>query len=246
MFNSTKQGGKHRKQSPNKGRVAVVAAATGAVSTAGFSGLVAGALTSNQDDEQGVNIKLAADTDALETTDTAVTEASTEETPQILTIAEYKPVENLSEQLDKAVQHSDEVARQDEAARAPLFSKPAEGAFTSGFGARWGTNHNGIDIANTPGTPILAVTGGTVIDSGPAQGFGNWIRIRHEDGSISVYGHMQSLYVAVGETVQPGQPIAGMGSEGFSTGSHLHFEIWPDGATPVDPAPWLAARGISL
>ena len=97
MFNSTKQGGKHRKQSPNKGRVAVVAAATGAVSTAGFSGLVAGALTSNQDDEQGVNIKLAADTDALETTDTAVTEASTEETPQILTIAEYKPVENLSE-----------------------------------------------------------------------------------------------------------------------------------------------------
>ena len=246
MFNSTKQGGKHRKQSPNKGRVAVVAAATGAVSTAGFSGLVAGALTSNQDDEQGVNIKLAADSDALEATDTAVTEASTEETPQILTIAEYKPVENLSEQLDKAVQYSDEVARQDEAARAPLFSKPAEGAFTSGFGARWGTNHNGIDIANTPGTPILAVAGGTVIDSGPAQGFGNWIRIRHEDGSISVYGHMQSLYVAVGETVQPGQPIAGMGSEGFSTGSHVHLEIWPDGATPVDPASWLAARGISL
>ena len=246
MFNSTKQGGKHRKQSPNKGRVAVVAAATGAVSTAGFSGLVAGALTSNQDDEQGVNIKLAADSDALEATDTAAAEASAEEAPQILAIAEYKPVENLSEQLDKAVQYSDEVARQDEAARAPLFSKPAEGAFTSGFGARWGTNHNGIDIANTPGTPILAVAGGTVIDSGPAQGFGNWIRIRHEDGSISVYGHMQSLYVAVGETVQPGQPIAGMGSEGFSTGSHVHLEIWPDGATPVDPASWLAARGISL
>ena len=246
MFNSKKQGGKHRKQSPNKGRVAVVAAATGAVSTAGFSGLVAGALTSNQDAEQGQNIKLAADADELQSTDPGVDEVSAEETPQILSIAEYKPVENLTEQLDKAIQHSDEVARLDEAARAPLFTKPAEGAFTSGFGMRWGSMHNGVDIANTPGTPIRAVAAGTVIDSGPAQGFGNWIRIRHEDGSISVYGHMQSLYVAVGEVVQPGQLIAGMGSEGFSTGSHLHFEIWPDGATPSDPAPWLAARGINL
>jgi len=246
MFNSKKQGGKHRKQTPNKGRVAVVAAATGAVSTAGFSGLVAGALTSNQDAEQGQNIKLAADADELQSTDPGVDEVSAEETPQILSIAEYKPVENLTEQLDKAIQHSDEVARLDEAARAPLFTKPAEGAFTSGFGMRWGSMHNGVDIANTPGTPIRAVAAGTVIDSGPAQGFGNWIRIRHEDGSISVYGHMQSLYVAVGEVVQPGQLIAGMGSEGFSTGSHLHFEIWPDGATPSDPASWLAARGISL
>ncbi|MCG7273697.1 M23 family metallopeptidase [Corynebacterium afermentans] len=246
MFNSKKQGGKHRKQSPNKGRVAVVAAATGAVSTAGFSGLVAGALTSNQDAEQGQNIKLAADADELQSTDPGVDEVSAEETPQILSIAEYKPVENLTEQLDKAIQHSDEVARLDEAARAPLFTKPAEGAFTSGFGMRWGSMHNGVDIANTPGTPIRAVAAGTVIDSGPAQGFGNWIRIRHEDGSISVYGHMQSLYVAVGEVVQPGQLIAGMGSEGFSTGSHLHFEIWPDGATPSDPASWLAARGIGL
>lgn len=246
MFNSTKQGGKHRKQSPNKGRVAVVAAATGAVSTAGFSGLVAGALTSNQDAEQGQNIKLAADADELQSADPGVDEASAEETPQILSIAEYKPVENLTEQLDKAIQHSDEVARLDEAARAPLFTKPAEGAFTSGFGMRWGSMHNGVDIANTPGTPIRAVAAGTVIDSGPAQGFGNWIRIRHEDGSISVYGHMQSLYVAVGEVVQPGQLIAGMGSEGFSTGSHVHFEIWPDGVTPIDPASWLAARGITL
>ena len=246
MFNSKKQGGKHRKQSPNKGRVAAVAAATGAVSTAGFSGLVAGALTSNQDAEQGQNIKLAADADELQSADPGVDEVSAEETPQILSIAEYKPVENLTEQLDKAIQHSDEVARLDEAARAPLFAKPAEGAFTSGFGMRWGSMHNGVDIANTPGTPIRAVAAGTVIDSGPAQGFGNWIRIRHEDGSISVYGHMQSLYVAVGEVVQPGQLIAGMGSEGFSTGSHLHFEIWPDGATPSDPASWLAARGIGL
>ena len=240
MFISKQQGGKHRKQTPNTGRVAVVAVATGAVSTAGFSGLAAGALTSDKQQDDDYAIELAADTDEL-TADTAA-----EATPQILAISEYKPVENLTEQLDKAVQHSDEVARQDEAARAPLTVLPAEGAHTSGFGMRWGTLHSGFDIANVEGTPILAVEDGTVIDSGPAQGYGQWIRIRHADGAISVYGHMQSLYVAVGEQVHAGQEIAGMGSLGFSTGSHLHFEIWPDGANAIDPAPWLAARGIAL
>ena len=248
MFNSTKQGGKHRKQSPNKGRVAVVAAATGAVSTAGFSGLVAGALTSNQHDEQDVSIKLAADADELQTSAPQAPAASTEETPQILAIAEYKPVENLAEQLDKAVQHSEEVARQDEAARAPLFTKPAEGAYTSGFGPRWGTMHNGIDVANPVGTPIHAVMDGTVINSGPAQGFGNWIRIQHDDGTISVYGHMPAdqLKVNVGERVTAGQEIAGIGNEGQSTGPHLHFEIHPGGGAPVDPVSWFNERGISV
>jgi len=122
--------------------------------------------------------------------------------------------------------------------------RPAEGTFTSGFGPRWGTMHNGIDIANAIGTPILTVMNGTVIDSGPASGYGQWIRIKHDDGSVSVYGHMASLYVSVGERVAAGQTIAGMGNLGFSTGSHLHFEIHPDGATPVDPVPWFNARGI--
>lgn len=252
-MNAKKQGGKHRKQTPNKGRVAIVAAATGAVSTAGFSGLVAGALTTDKA-SQTDDIQLAADAEELGTAAEATTPSSpesseavaAEEAPQILAIAEYKPVDNLTEQLSKAVEHADVVARLDEAARAPLSIKPADGAYTSGFGMRWGSMHNGIDIANVPGTPIRAVADGTVIDSGPAQGYGQWIRIKHEDGSISVYGHMQSLYAAVGQQVKAGETIAGMGSEGFSTGSHLHFEIWPDGATPVDPAGWLAARGISL
>ena len=122
--------------------------------------------------------------------------------------------------------------------------RPAEGTFTSGYGPRWGTMHSGIDIADPIGTPILAVMNGTVIDSGPASGYGQWIRIKHDDGSVSVYGHMASLYVSVGERVAAGQTIAGMGNLGFSTGSHLHFEIHPDGATPVDPVPWFNARGI--
>ena len=87
---------------------------------------------------------------------------------------------------------------------------------------------------------------GTVIDSGPASGYGQWIRIKHDDGAMSVYGHMQTLDVAVGERVHAGQKIAGMGSLGFSTGSHLHFEIHPTGDGAVDPVPWLAERGINV
>ena len=87
---------------------------------------------------------------------------------------------------------------------------------------------------------------GIVIDSGPASGFGNWIRIKHEDGTITVYGHMETLDVSVGETVHAGQKIAGMGNLGFSTGSHLHFEVYPDGNTAVDPVPWLEERGVSV
>ena len=129
-------------------------------------------------------------------------------------------------------------------APAPSVVRPAEGTFTSGFGPRWGTMHNGIDIANAIGTPISAVMAGTVIDSGPASGYGQWIRIKHDDGSMSVYGHMSTLNVGVGERVSAGQHIAGMGNLGFSTGSHLHFEIHPAGAGPVDPVPWFANHGI--
>lgn len=80
------------------------------------------------------------------------------------------------------------------------------------------------------------VMGGTVIDSGPASGFGQWIRIQHDDGSIAVYGHMETLDVTVGKRVTAGQRIAGMGNRGFSTGSHLHFAALPDwqrGGRPV-------------
>ena len=249
MFNSAAKGGKHRKQSPNKGRVALAAVTTGAVSTAALSGVAAAELAAPKSGSENVDFKLAADSDELTPATVATADAgqvAEEATPQILAIAEYKPVENLTDQLTKAVEHSAEVAKADLAARMPQVVKPAEGAYTSGFGMRWGAMHNGIDIANANGTPILAVEDGTVIDAGPAQGYGNWVRIRHEDGAVSVYGHMETVDVAVGQHVSAGQKIAGMGNMGFSTGTHLHFEIHPDGNTPVDPAGWLAARGISL
>ncbi|MCQ4623398.1 M23 family metallopeptidase [Corynebacterium sp. CCUG 70398] len=123
---------------------------------------------------------------------------------------------------------------------------PAEGRFTSGYGPRWGRMHNGIDIANGIGTPIYSVMDGTVINAGPAQGFGKWVRVRHDDGTITVYGHVHSFNVSVGQRVTAGEQIAEMGNEGQSTGPHLHFEVRPGGGNAIDPVPWLKDRGIEV
>ncbi|GAB3701330.1 M23 family metallopeptidase [Corynebacterium nasicanis] len=123
---------------------------------------------------------------------------------------------------------------------------PTSGRFTSGYGARWGAQHEGIDIADPIGTPVLAVMDGEVISAGGANGFGKWVRLRHSDGSISVYGHVNTIHVAVGQRVTAGEQIATIGNEGESTGPHLHFEIRPGGGAPVNPVDWFATRGINV
>lgn len=121
------------------------------------------------------------------------------------------------------------------------FIWPAEGVFTSGYGWRWGRIHAGIDIAAPIGTPILAAASGVVdYASWNDGGYGNMIDIRHADGTITRYAHMNELYVKEGQTVGQGQTIGAMGSTGFSTGPHLHFEIRPNGGSAIDPMTFLA------
>ncbi|MGW0521582.1 M23 family metallopeptidase [Crossiella sp. NPDC003009] len=126
------------------------------------------------------------------------------------------------------------------------FVRPAEGRFTSNFGMRGGTMHYGVDIANSIGTPILSAADGTVVESGPASGFGLWVRVQHNDGTITVYGHINASMVRAGQKVQAGQQIATMGNRGQSSGPHLHFEVWAPGGKKVNPGTWLAERGIRL
>ncbi|MEA5472531.1 M23 family metallopeptidase [Spirulina sp. 06S082] len=114
----------------------------------------------------------------------------------------------------------------------PIFIWPTAGEITQ----RFHRYHEGLDIAGSTGTPILAAGDGTVIKAGwDDWGLGNAIALQHEDGSRTVYGHNQRLFVRVGETVRQGQTIAEMGSTGNSTGPHLHFEVLPNGRDPVDP-----------
>ncbi len=118
------------------------------------------------------------------------------------------------------------------------------GPVTSGFGGRWGTVHEGMDIAAPIGTPIHVPLAGVVISSGPASGFGLWVRVQHNDGTITVYGHINRSFVQVGQRVAAGQVIAETGNRGQSTGPHLHIGVMQNGVY-VNPKPWLDARGIS-
>ncbi|MDR7300467.1 M23 family metallopeptidase [Haloactinomyces albus] len=120
------------------------------------------------------------------------------------------------------------------------------GRLTSGYHTRGGS-HAGIDIGADMGTPIHAPSGGEVISSGPASGFGLWVRIKHDDGKVTVYGHINQSQVSVGEHVEAGQQIATVGSRGQSTGPHLHFEVRHGaGGQETNPIPWLKNQGFSL
>ncbi|MDR9402622.1 MAG: LysM peptidoglycan-binding domain-containing M23 family metallopeptidase [Halothece sp. Uz-M2-17] len=120
---------------------------------------------------------------------------------------------------------------------------PAEGVFTSGYGMRWGRMHRGIDIAAPIGTPILAAAPGEVVVAGWSNGgYGNLVKLKHPDGSLTLYAHNNKLLVHKGQEVDQGQQIAEMGSTGRSTGPHLHFEIHPAGKGAKNPLAYLPNR----
>ncbi|OBQ36387.1 MAG: peptigoglycan-binding protein LysM [Anabaena sp. CRKS33] len=120
---------------------------------------------------------------------------------------------------------------------------PAKGVLTSGYGWRWGRMHRGIDIANSVGTPISASSAGVVEKAGwNSGGYGKLVDIRHDDGSLTRYGHNSRIFVQVGQRVKQGQTIAAMGSTGFSTGPHIHFEVHPSGKGAVNPIAFLPNR----
>lgn len=117
---------------------------------------------------------------------------------------------------------------------------PAKGVMTSGFGWRWGRMHKGIDIANDIGTPIFAAADGVVTYAGWNDGgYGYLVEITHANGSQTLYGHNSRIVVQEGQKVTQGQQISEMGSTGFSTGPHLHFEIHPGGQGAVNPLAFL-------
>lgn len=141
---------------------------------------------------------------------------------------------------------AEEAARRAAEAARPRTVRPIGGVLTSTFGMRWGAMHAGLDLADPIGTPIAAVTDGVVIEAGPADGFGLWVRVQQDDGTIGVYGHVNDILATVGQQVKAGDIIATVGNRGYSTGPHLHYEVHLPGGEPIDPMPWLAARGVDV
>ncbi len=118
---------------------------------------------------------------------------------------------------------------------------PTNGVVSSPYGLRWGGTdfHPGIDIANDMGTPIVATADGVVEYAGwNSGGYGNMVDINHGNGIMTRYGHASQVVVSAGQYVRRGQLIAYMGSTGFSTGPHVHYEVHVNGQR-VNPISYL-------
>ncbi|OZD70581.1 hypothetical protein CH263_06190 [Rhodococcus sp. 06-1059B-a] len=232
--------GQHRRRVPKPGGRAIAASvAVGAFLSAAASSQDAPddhvSFSASSSDQPAVVASTAADTPV--------------EPPRILQMPDLgidKLAQQLTDQLAEGRSREIERAAREAEARRPLTLVPVSGTLTSNFGARWGTTHYGLDIANAIGTPIVSVTDGEVIESGPAQGFGLWIRVKQDDGTIGVYGHIDETLVTAGQRVKAGELIATVGNRGQSTGPHLHYEVWQADGAKSDPMAWLAARGVDV
>ena len=120
------------------------------------------------------------------------------------------------------------------------LQQPVPGPITSNYGLRmhpilrYSRMHRGLDFRAAHGTPILAAADGRVTGAGWAGGYGRQVRIAHAGGLATSYSHMSRVAVAPGTVVRRGQLIGYVGSTGLSTGPHLHYEMYRNGAT-IDP-----------
>lgn len=231
-----RRGGQHRKQptSAARGRVLISAMAAGAAAAAAHTA------TSHADDTTRAETVLTANASAL----TGGAGGNTTRGAQVIAVAPAGNAVVHNQELAKGVAFANDRAQREARLQQPLFVMPTHGIFTSNFGYRWGVLHAGIDLANSIGTPIVAVSDGVVTDAGPTAGYGMWVKLRHADGTVTLYGHINTALVSVGERVMAGDQIATMGNRGNSTGPHLHFEVLQGGTERIDPVPWLAKRGL--
>jgi murein DD-endopeptidase MepM/ murein hydrolase activator NlpD len=255
--------GVHRLPAPPaatlRGRATVAAVAAGAVVAAGQT--LASPLVQDAQQTVGALVPVAEMTKAAQADLTVGAIGGDQLLPDPLALGALDPASQVDVQnLAKAVDIGRELARQASIIEAALahgapeahlfgdlaFVRPTTGHLTSVFGTRWGAAHNGIDIAGPIGTPIYALTDAVVEESGPATGFGLWVVLRHTDGTQSVYGHVNRTFVKVGQKVDAGEEIAEMGNRGYSTGPHLHLEIWDADGTKLNPIPWLRKHGITF
>jgi murein DD-endopeptidase MepM/ murein hydrolase activator NlpD len=231
------RGGAHRKLDNGhvKGRLVAAAMAVGATAAAGYS-MATATNTPTADAMVAAGPNAFVDGSNI---------SGSVDGMQIVSIAPVADFSVHSEEAANGAAFAAERAEREARQMRPLFVFPTKGVWTSGFGYRWGVLHAGIDIANSIGTPIYAVADGVVTDAGPTAGYGAWVKIRHADGTVSLYGHVNTWLVSPGQKVMAGDQIATIGNRGNSTGPHCHFSVLRNGTDFIDPVPWLAQRGLS-
>ncbi|MBS3960722.1 MAG: peptidoglycan DD-metalloendopeptidase family protein [Sandarakinorhabdus sp.] len=140
---------------------------------------------------------------------------------------------------------------EDAMASLPAFVPARTYRLTSGFGFRYdpfhgrGAHHSGLDFAGAHGEPIMAAAAGRIVRAGSFGAYGKTVDIDHGRGILTRYAHLSSIRVSVGDKVEMGERIGGMGSTGRSTGTHLHYEVRIDGRA-VNPRPFLEASDYLL
>ncbi|MFD4523403.1 M23 family metallopeptidase [Streptomyces sp. NPDC058470] len=144
-------------------------------------------------------------------------------------------------------------ARAAERKRLNTFVAPITGSYIStGYktgGSLWSSgSHTGVDFHAASGTSVHAVGSGTVVTAGWGGAYGNQIVLRMNDGTYTMYGHLSSIGVSVGQTVTPGQQIGLSGATGNTTGPHLHFEArtTAEYGSDIDPVAYLRSHGVNV
>ena len=227
---------KHRRQptSAAKGRAWIAAMAAGAAAAAAYT------MIRPASAPETTRTVLASERTPLESADLT-------RGPELVTVKTAASAALHAEEAARGSAYAAERAEREARLQRPLFVLPTHGIFTSGFGYRWGALHDGVDLAGPIGTPIYAASDGIVKEAGPtSSGYGAWVLLKHSDGTVTRYGHVNSWTVQVGQRVFAGDQIATIGNRGNSTGPHLHFSVLLGDANATDPVPWLAARGINV
>ncbi|MFF3449975.1 M23 family metallopeptidase [Streptomyces sp. NPDC002667] len=144
-------------------------------------------------------------------------------------------------------------AREAERKRLNTFVLPITGSYVStGYKASsslWSSgSHTGVDFHAASGTSVHAVGSGTVVTAGWGGAYGNQVVIKMHDGTYTMYGHLSSIGVSVGQAVTPGQQIGLSGDTGNTTGPHLHFEArtTAEYGSDMDPVAYLRSHGVSV
>lgn len=159
----------------------------------------------------------------------------------VTAIVSYNNATETGREIIKQIINTEAVPKIVERGTMPLptYIRPTTyGTLTSGFGARWGTIHKGIDWGVPVGTACRASRAGRVVSAGWSGGYGYCVVIDHGDGVRTRYAHLSSIQVSTGQYVDQGEVIALTGNTGNSTGPHIHFEIIVNG-TQVNPAGYL-------
>ncbi|MER7053205.1 MULTISPECIES: M23 family metallopeptidase [unclassified Streptomyces] len=251
----TRATGKHRRPS-RVHRTTARAAGVAALATTGVVGtLAAPALAAESEAEQSgltpvitIGDSIADEIDAQATAQKqAALHAAAREA------AQEAARERAAEAAEEAREAKERAARQAERERLNTFVSPITASYVStayqAGSSLWSSgSHTGIDFHAAGGTSVHAVGVGTVVEAGWGGAYGNQVVIKMHDGTYTQYGHLSSIGVSVGQSVDPGQQIGLSGATGNVTGAHLHFEARtsPEYGSDLDPVAYLRSHGVNL